>query len=163
MPGGGIAAASAVIRELPETAVVMLTVSEEDDDLFDALGAGASGYLLKGDDPQSIGNALRRVLAGEAAVPPHLLLHVLDEFRGRRGRRVAVGGHRAALTEREWTVLELLRDGLSTNEIAARLYVAPATIRSHVSAILGKLDVPDRNAAVGLLESAARRDTTNGQ
>ncbi len=165
MPGSGIAAASAVFRELPETAVVMLTVSESDEDLFDALRAGASGYLLKGDDPHALGGTLRRILAGEAALPPHLLARVLHEFRGRSGRRVlAGGGGRAGLTEREWTVLELLRDGLSTSEIAGRLFVTPATVRSHVSAILAKLGVRDRAAAVGLLDRPSdRTDTTNGQ
>jgi DNA-binding NarL/FixJ family response regulator len=166
MPGSGIAAASAVARELPETAVVMLTISEEDEDLFDALSAGASGYLLKGDDPHTLGVNLRRILEGDAVLPPRLLARVLHEFRGRRGRRAVIGAHgaRAALTDREWTVLELLREGFSTTEIAARLFISGATVRSHVSAILAKLDVPDRASAIGLLEPPLQRtDTTNGQ
>jgi DNA-binding NarL/FixJ family response regulator len=152
MPGGGIAAASRVLHEHPEAAVVMLTVSEHDEDLFDALCAGASGYLLKGGDPRDLGDALRGAHAGRPALPPELLSRVLHEFRGRRGRRTIVrGGRRASLTEREWAVLELLREGLSTAEMAARLFVTPATVRSHVSAILAKLGAADRREAVQML------------
>jgi DNA-binding NarL/FixJ family response regulator len=152
MPGSGIAAARSVLRVAPETAVVMLTVSENDDDLFDALRAGASGYVLKDAPRHALAAALRDVLAGNAALPPVLLARVLDEFRDRRARRVLVRrDRRAALTQREWTVLELLREGLTTADIASRLFVTPATVRSHVSAILEKLGAADRDEAVRLL------------
>jgi DNA-binding NarL/FixJ family response regulator len=157
MPGSGIAAATRITDELPDTAVVMLTVSRNDDDLFDALRSGASGYLLKDTDPARLPLALRGVLSGEAAIPRALVARLIDEFRDRgRYRRMPVLGARGAmLTSREWEVLELLREGLSTKEIAERLFLSPATIRSHVAAILRKLRVPDRAAAIRLLENGA--------
>jgi len=157
MPGSGIRAASEIVERVPETAVVMLTVSRNDDDLFDALRAGAAGYLLKDTDPERLPHALRGVLAGEAAVPRALVTKVIDEFRTRgRRRRVPLAGRRGVeLSSREWEVLDLLREGRNTAEIAHRLFVSPVTVRRHVSAILRKLDVPDRAAAVELLEQEA--------
>jgi DNA-binding NarL/FixJ family response regulator len=154
MPGSGIEAAREITRQLPDTKVVMLTVSRDDDDLFDALRAGAAGYLLKDMDPDRVPFALQGVLAGEAALPRTLLARVMEEFRGRSRRRILPGRRGEDLTEREWEVLELLRDGLSTAEIAERIYVSAATVRSHVAAILRKLRVPDRAAAVRLLDEA---------
>jgi DNA-binding NarL/FixJ family response regulator len=154
MPGGGIRAAGEILERLPDTAVVMLTVSRNDEDLFDALRAGAAGYLLKDTDPERLPHALRGVLAGEAAVPRTLVARVIDEFRthGRR-RRVPLAGRRGIeLSSREWEVLEMLREGQTTADIARRLFVSPVTVRRHVSAILRKLDVPDRQAAVELME-----------
>jgi DNA-binding NarL/FixJ family response regulator len=154
MPGDGIHAAEAISRELPETAVVMLTVSRTDSDLFDALRAGASGYLLKDIDPARLPLALRGVLEGEAALPRHLVALLIEEFRERRRRRrIPLRGRRSVeLTDREWEVLELMRQGASTEEIAARLFISPVTVRTHVSAILRKLHVHTREAAVELLE-----------
>jgi DNA-binding NarL/FixJ family response regulator len=153
MPGNGIAAAGRIRRQLPETAVVMLTVSSEDEDLFDALRAGASGYLLKDIDPARLPHALRGVLDGEAALPRTLVARVLEEFRGRGDRKLTLRGRRTAtLTAREWDVLELMREGLSTAAIAERLFVEPVTVRTHVSAILRKLQVADRKSALKLLE-----------
>jgi len=153
MPGNGIAAAAHITSALPDTAVVMLTVSRQDDDLFDALRAGASGYLLKGMDEDAIGDALQRVLAGEAMLPGTLVARLVDEFRDREQRRIAVpDGQTARLTGREWDVLELMRKGAGTAEISERLFVSPTTVRSHVSAILRKLGVPTREAAIKLLD-----------
>jgi DNA-binding NarL/FixJ family response regulator len=153
MPGSGITATRAITRELPDTRVVMLTVSRDDEDLFEALRAGAAGYLLKDMDPDRIANALEGVLAGEAALPRTLLLRVMNEFRERGRRRLRLPNRKGAdLTEREWEVLHLLRDGLPTQEVADRLYVSAATVRSHVASILKKLRVPDREAAIRLLD-----------
>jgi DNA-binding NarL/FixJ family response regulator len=156
MPGGGIGAAAEIGRLLPGTAVVMLTVSRNDGDLFDALRAGAAGYLLKDTDPARLPHALRGVMAGEAAVPRELVARVIDEFRtgGRRRRLPAIGRRGAELTSREWQVLDLLAEGLTTAAVAERLFVAPVTVRRHISAILRKLDVPDRESAVELLRAA---------
>ena len=154
MPGGGgVAAAAEIARRLPEVRIVMLTVSRDDDDLFDALRAGATGYLLKDIERAKLPDALRSVLDGEAQLPASLVARVLDEFRDRQARRRVLLEQRPAadLRPREWEVLELLGDGLTTGEIAARLFIADVTIRSHVSAILRKLRVPDRKAAVELL------------
>ncbi len=83
MPGSGIAAAWEITARLPETKVVMLTVSRDDDDLFAALRAGASGYLLKDTDPARLAHALDDVLAGEAAIPRSLVARLAEEFRER--------------------------------------------------------------------------------
>jgi DNA-binding NarL/FixJ family response regulator len=153
MPGSGIAAAARITAALPETAVIMLTVSRQDDDLFDSLRAGASGYLLKGMDEDGLGDALHRVLDGEATLPGSLVARLVEEFRDREYRRVALRDFPPArLTGREWDVLELMRKGATTVEIAERLFVSPTTIRTHISAILRKLGVPNRDAAIRLLD-----------
>ena len=154
MPGNGIAAADEIARRVPDSAVVMLTVSQEDEDLFDALEAGALGYLLKDTSPARLPDALRAVLRGEAALPPHLVTKVVAEFRQRRRRRRVPlrGRNPVELTDRERDVLMMMRDGLTTAQIAERLFVAPVTVRTHIAAILRKLRVPDRRAAVDLLE-----------
>ena len=153
MPGSGIAAAARITAALPETAVVMLTVSRQDEDLFDALRAGASGYLLKGMDENAIGDALHRVLAGESPLPGSLVARLVEEFRDREHRRVAVPDAQATrLTGREWDVLELMRKGCSTPDISRRLFISQTTVRSHVSAILRKLGVSDREAAIAMFD-----------
>jgi len=149
MPGNGIAAAEEISKLLPNCAVVMLTYSRDDDDLFDSLRAGARGYLLKDMDPDRLGPALRGVLQGEAALPRSLVSKVLEEFEGRSRRKLFVRAQRPTqLTSREWEIMELLRDGLSTEDVAGRLFVAPGTVRVHVSSVLKKLRVPDRAAAI---------------
>lgn len=152
MPGNGIAAAAEISRSVPTAAIVMLTASRDDDDLFDALRAGASGYLLKDMDPDRLASALRGVLAGEAALPRALVARVVGEFRSRPRRRLGSGASAATakLTEREAEVLDLLAAGLSTEAIAERLFVGKVTVRTHVANILKKLRVPDREAAVRL-------------
>lgn len=153
MPGNGIAAAVEINQSMPQTVIVMLTVSRDDNDLFDALRAGASGYLLKGTDPQRLPLALQGVLDGEAALPRALVAKLIDEFRDREDRRVQLRReHRVRLTSREWEVLELLSDGLTTAQIARRLFIAPVTVRTYVSSILKKLRVEDREAAIRLYE-----------
>lgn len=153
MPGSGIRAAMEVTSTLPEIAVVMLTQSEAEDDLFDALRAGASGYLLKGQDPAGLADALRGVLTGGAALPPRLVMRIVDEFRAparRRFRRTSPG--LAKLSPREWEVMDLLAAGASTDEVARRLFLSRTTVRVHVSSVLRKLRVPDRESAIRLLE-----------
>jgi DNA-binding NarL/FixJ family response regulator len=152
MPGSGIHAADEISRALPRIAVIMLTQSAEDDDIFDALRAGASGYLLKDTDPARLVPALRGVLDGEAAMPRRLVLRVMDEFRapakGRFRRKTPAA---AKLSSREWEVMQLLADGLSTEEAAGRLFLSPTTVRVHVSTVLKKLRVKDRESAFRLL------------
>jgi DNA-binding NarL/FixJ family response regulator len=148
MPGNGVDAARDIAASVPDVAVVMLTVSRDDGDLFAALRAGARGYLLKDIDPDRLAPALEGVLAGEAALPRGLVARLIDEFRSRdeqSGRRV---GRLAQLSDREWEILDLMRQGLPTGEIATKLFVAPVTVRTHVSAILRKLQVTTRAEAV---------------
>ena len=154
MPGSGLAAAWEITARLPDTKVVMLTVSADDDDLFAALSAGAVGYLLKELQPDRLPRALIEVLEGEAAIPRSLVGRLVAVFRdpAPRRRTLLSAEHGGTLTSREWQVLELMRGGLSTGEIAERLYVSHATVRSHVASILRKLRVPDRESAVRLLD-----------
>ena len=156
MPGNGISAVKEISARVPETAVVVLTVSRDDDDVFDALRAGASGYLLKDMDATRLPLALKGVLKGEAALPRALVARLVDEFRDRgRKRRVPLLAERGALlTTREWEVLELMRTGLTTAQMSDRLFISPATVRSHVASILRKLRAPDRETAVRLLDDA---------
>ena len=161
MPGGGIEAAAEIAARLPGAVIVMLTVSRDDEDLFAALRAGAAGYLLKDTEPDRLADALRAAADGEAAMSPLLVARLIDEFRSReQRRRVPLLRRRGVrLTEREWEVLELLRDGSSTAAIADRLGISPVTARRHISAILRKLDVDSRAAAVRLMEpEAGERD-----
>jgi len=156
MPGSGIAAAWEITARLPITKVVMLTVSEEVRDLFAALRAGASGYLLKDINPERLPHALAGVLAGEAAIPRTLVAQMTEHFRdkGPRWRSPATSVADVQLTSREWEVLDLLRQGLTTAKIAERLVLSPVTVRTYVHAILRKLRVPDRDAAVRLFEES---------
>jgi DNA-binding NarL/FixJ family response regulator len=157
MPGNGIWAAREITARLPETAVVMLTSSESDADLFDALRAGAAGYLPNDMDPARLPQALRGVLAGEAALPRRLVARLIDEFRSHeRRRQLLAQPHRGAeLTSREWEVLELMGEGLTTAGIAERLFVSPVTVRRHISSLLKKLGLPNREAALRLLDEPA--------
>lgn len=152
MPGRGVAAAWEITARLPSTKVVMLTVSAEDADLFAALRAGAVGYLLKEIDPGRLPHALQDVVDGQSALPQALVTRLMNEFRDRGPRRRSVvgEGNESQLTSREWQVLDLLRQELTTADIARRLVLSQATVRTHVAAILRKLDVPDRAAAVRL-------------
>jgi DNA-binding NarL/FixJ family response regulator len=153
MPGSGISAASMITSRLPGTVVLMLTVSRDSEDLIESLRRGAAGYLLKDMDPSKLPVAVRGALQGEAAVPRTLNARLIEELRNRpRARRklaIQPAG-RAALTSREWEVLELLCERASTAEIARALYVSPVTIRRHVSNIVEKLGVSSREEAVRL-------------
>jgi two-component system nitrate/nitrite response regulator NarL len=152
MPGGGINAAARLSEAMPELPIVMLTASSADDDLFEALRAGACGYLLKDTDPRGLARALRAVLAGEAPLPRTLTARLIAELQQRgRDRRLRDGtGRIVMLSEREAEVLALLRAAHTTNEMAQRLAISPTTVRRHVSEILRKLQVADRAAAVRL-------------
>jgi two-component system nitrate/nitrite response regulator NarL len=153
MPGNGIGAVARITAALPDTVVVMLTVSDRSGDLFDALGAGAVGYLLKDMDPVGLAPAVRAAARGEAPIAGALTRRLVEEFR-RRGRRttLAVGdGRSVELTPREWDILEALADGLSTNDTARRLSIDVVTVRRHTSTLLRKLGVASRAEAARLL------------
>ncbi|WP_200948024.1 response regulator [Nocardioides sp. Soil774] len=152
MPGNGITAAREIGRSLPATAVVMLTASAEDDDLFDSLRAGASGYLLKDTDPHVLVDELRHALDGEPAMSRRLVSRIMEEFRSPATPRFARrSGASSRLSAREWEVMELLGQGLSTDDVAKRLFLSPTTVRVHVSSVLRKLRVKDRAGAFRIL------------
>jgi DNA-binding NarL/FixJ family response regulator len=154
MPGDGIAAARTISADVPETAVVMLTVHLDDNHLFDALRAGARGYLVKGTPPEELTRSLRAQLEGEPALSPRLAMRILDEFGAAGSRRVHVPerGY-VQLSPREAEVLDLLRQGLSTSLVAQRLFVSPVTVRSHVAAVVKKLNASDRSEALRLFDA----------
>lgn len=132
----------------------MLTVSRDDDDLFAALQAGASGYVLKGIAAARLREVVRALLRGEAVLPGELAARVIAEFRSRGRRywlRQHLGRRSAELTSREWDVLELHDQRLNTAQIAARLALSETTVRRHISSIVAKLHVRDRKAVVRLL------------
>ncbi len=153
MPGSGLAAAWEIKARLPKAKIVMLTVSDEDNDLFAALRAGADGYLLKTMNLRRLPDALAGVCSGEAAIQRTLVARVLERFHGREPRwRQPAGGGAAGqrLTSREWEVLELLAQARSTAEIARRLVLSPSAVRVHIASIVRKLEVTDRAAAAEL-------------
>jgi len=154
MPGGGVAAAWEIAARLPTTKVVMLTVSDEDGDLFRALRAGAVSYLVKDIDFVTLPQALQEVAEGRAAIPPALVARMVTQFHSNdpRFRTTEVGvelGPR--LTSREWDVLAGLAEGLSTRDIGRRLQLKPSGVRAHISAVVQKLGVANRQEAVEML------------
>jgi two-component system, NarL family, nitrate/nitrite response regulator NarL len=158
MPGGGIEAAATIRARLSETPVVMLSGSDNDDDLFAALQAGASGYLLKGMNPSRLGPTLVGVIRGEAALPRELTARLIREFRARaRREKGLVRRGKNDLTPREWEVLDCLCEGLSSRRTAERLFISQTTVRRHVGSILAKLEVPSRQAAVDLVAERSRK------
>ena len=153
MPGGGIRVVREISRRVPEAVVVVLTASEDRDDLVDAIRAGASGYLVKSMDPDRIAHALRGVLAGEAAIPRFLVAELVRDLQTLGRKRVIAGRNgRADLTCREWEILGLMCDGLSGPSIAERLYISPVTVRRHSAEAVRKLGVRNRQEAIALIQ-----------
>jgi DNA-binding NarL/FixJ family response regulator len=151
MPGSGVAAAGEIKARLPTTKVVMLTISARDTDLFSALRAGADGYLLKDTDPARLPLALKDVVDGRPALPRELVGRVLEVVRESTPLRRAVLSVESTrpLTAREWQVLDELRHGRTTREIALRLGISPTTVRTHVAALMRKLGARQRSDLVG--------------
>ena len=155
MPGSGVAAAWEIAARLPNTKIVMLTVSDDDADLFASLRAGANGYLLKTMNLKRLPAALAGVCAGEAAIQRTLVARVLDRFRGREPRWRQVISSEAKgrrMTSREWEVLELLAQQRSTAEIAEELVLSASAVRVHIASIVRKMEVADRAALIELFQ-----------
>jgi DNA-binding NarL/FixJ family response regulator len=151
MPGSGLTALWEIAARLPQARFVMLTVSEDESDLFAALRAGAHGYLLKDIDPRRLPEALYDVHHGTTAMPRQLVSLMIDEFRDGNPRRRAVtstGELQRRLTSREWQVLDLLASDHTTAEIAERLVLSPSAVRAHIAAVRRKLHARDRRDAV---------------
>ncbi|MDF1703490.1 MAG: response regulator transcription factor [Aeromicrobium sp.] len=146
MPGvDGIEATRSIVEAHPDTRVVILTTFDDDQYLFDALNAGASGFLLKNCPADDLVNAIRLAAGGHSLLAPEVTERVIA--RSARGARTA-DPRLDQLTERERDVLVAMAQGLSNAEIAASLFVSPATVKSHVSHVLAKLDARDRVQAV---------------
>src|SRR5919204_1876297 len=154
LPGGWLRAADRICKGVPETAVLILADEVSDEVLFDALRIGASGFVLKGIKSARLPQVLRSVLRGEVALPRELAGRVAQEFRNRASRRyIALPDTRGAeLTMREWEILDLLRAGISTRQVATRLGIAQVTVRRHIGETLKKLNVANRAEALALLE-----------
>jgi DNA-binding NarL/FixJ family response regulator len=145
MPGGGLEAATRIAVACPATRIVMLTVSEDEDDLLAAMKAGASGYILKGAGAGELAGVIRSVHAGEVYVAPALAWGMLREMRSPRTSPYD------ELTDREREVLELVAEGLSNQEVGERLGLAEKTIKHYMTNILGKLQVRSRVEAALLV------------
>jgi len=130
--------------------VLMLTTFDLDDYVYDAIRAGASGFLLKSAPPQQLVAGIRTVMAGEALLAPEITRRLLDRFVSRPPRSSARPPAFAELSQRELEVLRLIADGRSNSEIAADLFLSEATVKTHVTHILTKLRLRDRVQAVAL-------------
>jgi DNA-binding NarL/FixJ family response regulator len=144
----GIAATERVLAEVPGVRVVILTTFEQDDYIFGALRAGASGFLLKRTRPEDLIAAIHTIAAGDSLLSPSVTSRVIE----RMARQPAPDASRDArldeLTPRELEVLELVARGLSNGEIAAALVIEESTVKTHVKRVLMKLGVRDRVQAV---------------
>jgi DNA-binding NarL/FixJ family response regulator len=157
LPGSGVEVARLVKRALPETKVVMMTATARDEDLFEALRAGADGYLLMSTPADRLAHAIVGVTRGEAALPRAMTGRLIMEFRERGARRrVMVNPAEAEieLTPREFEVLERLRRRATTAEIASQLGISQVTVRRHVASVLRKMGAPNRRRAVEMLEQS---------
>lgn len=140
----GIEATRQIKAELPDTKVIMLTVSEEDDDLFEAIAGGAHGYLLKNMQPQELFEMLEGALRGEAVMAPSMAQRILKAFVNQAHRHAELGGGGSDLSPREMEVLELVSEGATNREIAERLYISVGTVKNHIHNILEKLHLRNR-------------------
>jgi DNA-binding NarL/FixJ family response regulator len=146
----GIAATRVIVSEQLASHVLVLTTFDEDRVVWDAMAAGASGFLLKTAPPVQLVDAVRTVAAGEALLAPTVTRRLIEEFVRRPPPGDQSPERLAALTDREREVMALIARGLSNGEIAERLYLSGATVKTHVNRILGKLDLRDRVQAVVL-------------
>ncbi len=137
----GIEATRRIKEEQPGLPIVMLTVSEDEDDLFRAIKAGAQGYLLKNLESRQLRSMLEAVRRGEPAISPATAARIIDEF-GRRDREAS--GDPDRLTDRELDVLRLVTVGMRNKEIAAQLRISGNTVKFHLGNILGKLHATSR-------------------
>jgi DNA-binding NarL/FixJ family response regulator len=152
LPGDWVAAIRTIATRLSTARIVVLTPCEQGEQLVAAVLAGASGYLRKDVSESRLPCAVEGVLAGEAAIPRAYTEHLLEALRGRHARRSRVRPDiLASITDRQWEVVDLLAEGTSTAEMAHRLGISEVTARRHISSILPKLGVHDREEVVELL------------
>lgn len=162
---GGVEAARIIKREMPNVQILMLTVSDEEDDLFEALKAGARGYMLKNVDSGKLLESLRLVAAGGVVITTPMAEKLLDEFATMAERKTAQPrGPRTHLTDREREILSELARGASNREIGLALCISENTVRAHLRNILDKLQLHNRIQAAAYairegLAPAAAADT----
>ena len=155
MPGmGGVEATRHIAEIAPLTRVVMLTVSDEDSDVTDAILAGACGYLLKDSSIEELVAGIRAAARGEALISPHIAGKVLQRLRATSANSGIEALIRTELSEREIEVLKLIANGQDNALIAAELHISPKTVKNHISNILMKLQIDNRiQAAVYAVRS----------
>ncbi len=144
----GLAATRALLAEPDPPKVLMLTTFDLDDYVYEALRAGASGFLLKDASAAELAEAVRIIAAGDALLPPSVTRRLISEFSRLGGPRAPSAKRIDDLTERETEVLALIAQGLSNVEVAARLVVAEQTVKTHFGRILQKLGLRDRAQAI---------------
>lgn len=145
----GIEAARQIRDRVPESKVIMLTVSDEEEDLFESVKAGAAGYLLKEVSIDEVADAVRAVSRGHSLISPSMASKLLAEFNALSQRaEERTKAQSPTLTERELEVLKLVANGLSNKEIAGELFIAENTVKNHVRNILEKLHLHSRMEAV---------------
>jgi two-component system, NarL family, nitrate/nitrite response regulator NarL len=154
LPDDATSAVRAIASALPDTAVLIVASTGEEHALLEAFCAGASGHVPRDADAHRLMVAVRAALEGEVSLPRGLLASLVEELRKNRENHRASGNE---LTARERDVVALLRRGFTTAEIARRLFVEQVTVRSHVCSILHKLGVPNREAALRLLDESENR------
>jgi DNA-binding NarL/FixJ family response regulator len=146
---GGIEACQAIRERVPSARIVMLTMSDEESDLFEAVRAGANGYVLKDVPGDEIAAGIRAVQSGDSLISPSMASKLLAEFAQMRRRDVeVVDSHLPKLTDRELEVLRLVAQGLANRDIAAELFISENTVKNHVRNILDKLQLHSRMEAV---------------
>ena len=145
----GIQAAGRIRAALPSAKILMLTVSDEEDDLYEAIKAGANGYLLKEVSGEEVADDIRAVAAGQSLISPSMASKLLTEFSA-LARRASAQSQLPApvLTARELEVLKLVAKGLSNRDVAEQLYISENTVKNHVRNILEKLHLHSRMEAV---------------
>jgi DNA-binding NarL/FixJ family response regulator len=155
MPGmNGVEATRHIGREAPLTRVVVLTISDQDSDVMDAILAGACGYLLKDASIQDLMQGIHAAAIGESLISPHIAGKVLQHVRGTTPSSDAAATIRAELSEREIQVLKLIANGKDNALIAGELHISPKTVKNHISNILMKLQIDNRiQAAVYAVRS----------
>ena len=159
----GIAATAAILAAPTPPKVLMLTTFDLDDYVYQALRAGASGFLLKSAPPRELADAVRTVSSGDALLAPEITRRLIEDYVGRPRQNTRSNAAFDRLTPREAEVMVLIARGLSNSEIAARLYLSEPTVKTHVTRVLAKLQVRDRVHAVVLAyESGQVRPGADG-
>ena len=145
MPGcDGIEATRCIKQDLPECKIIILTVSDEDKNLFEAIKAGAHGYLLKNTEPKQLFEMIEGVTRGEAALSPTIATRILSEFAKQLNNEPQAEAERDLLSSREKEVLNLISHAACNREIAIELCIAENTVKNHLRAILDKLHLQNR-------------------